>query len=167
MDPLTLPALLTFFVGKWWSFYRMSESMIRFVSSIILRIMQFWNLCIISHVCFFKNSKIVLPDGWKACKLTGRCHRKWFLCNVVTVVNLISNTFKLLQVYQGLTVGHLVAQKTTPAPCGMVYDPRTKCLVTNGKPGHLQFYNVETDKQLYNVSYYFFRSIWEKIFVWF
>ena len=104
----------------------------------------------------FKIVKLHDQTDAKTCKLTGWCHRKWFLCNVVTVVNLISNTFKLLQVYQGLTVGHLVAQKTNPAPCGMVYDPRTKCLVTNGKPGHLQFYNVETDKQLYNVSYYFF-----------
>lgn len=30
-------------------------------------------------------------------------------------------------------------------------DPRTKCLVLNGNPGHLQFYSLQRDKLLYNV----------------
>lgn len=32
-------------------------------------------------------------------------------------------------------------------------DPRTKALVLNGKPGHLQFYSLQSDKQLYNVRF--------------
>uniref|UniRef100_A0A8C3T3J3 WD repeat domain 75 n=1 Tax=Chelydra serpentina TaxID=8475 RepID=A0A8C3T3J3_CHESE len=35
---------------------------------------------------------------------------------------------------------------------GLVIDPRTKALVLNGKPGHLQFYCLQTDKQLYNLD---------------
>lgn len=31
-------------------------------------------------------------------------------------------------------------------------DPRSKSLVLNGKPGHLQFYSLQRDKLLYNVS---------------
>lgn len=31
-------------------------------------------------------------------------------------------------------------------------DPRIKALVLNGKPGHLQFYSLQRDKLLYNVS---------------
>lgn len=31
-------------------------------------------------------------------------------------------------------------------------DPRSKSLVLNGKPGHLQFYSLLRDKLLYNVS---------------
>lgn len=31
-------------------------------------------------------------------------------------------------------------------------DPRTKALVLNGKPGHLQFYSLQSDKQLYNLD---------------
>lgn len=34
----------------------------------------------------------------------------------------------------------------------MMMDPRSKALVLNGKPGHLQFYSLQRDKLLYNVS---------------
>ena len=34
----------------------------------------------------------------------------------------------------------------------LMVDPRTKALVLNGKPGHLQFYSLQRDQQLYNVS---------------
>lgn len=34
----------------------------------------------------------------------------------------------------------------------MIVDPRSKALVLNGKPGHLQFYSLQRDKLLYNVS---------------
>lgn len=30
-------------------------------------------------------------------------------------------------------------------------DPRTRSLVLNGNPGHLQFYSLQRDKLLYNV----------------
>ncbi|KAK2497646.1 hypothetical protein MC885_021137 [Smutsia gigantea] len=35
---------------------------------------------------------------------------------------------------------------------GLMIDPRTKALVLNGKPGHLQFYSLQHDKQLYNLD---------------
>ncbi|XP_042544242.1 WD repeat-containing protein 75 [Dipodomys spectabilis] len=35
---------------------------------------------------------------------------------------------------------------------GLIIDPRTKALVLNGKPGHLQFYCLQRDKQLYNLD---------------
>lgn len=34
----------------------------------------------------------------------------------------------------------------------LMIDPRSKSLVLNGKPGHLQFYSLQRDKLLYNVS---------------
>lgn len=34
----------------------------------------------------------------------------------------------------------------------LLVDPRSKSLVLNGKPGHLQFYSLHRDKLLYNVS---------------
>lgn len=34
----------------------------------------------------------------------------------------------------------------------LMVDPRSKSLVLNGKPGHLQFYSLQRDKLLYNVS---------------
>jgi hypothetical protein len=42
---------------------------------------------------------------------------------------------------------------------GMQVDPNSKCLVMNGNPGHLQFYNFKSDTQLYNVSF------WVTVFV--
>ncbi|KAL7991567.1 hypothetical protein Chor_015823 [Crotalus horridus] len=35
---------------------------------------------------------------------------------------------------------------------GLIVDPRTKALVLNGKPGHLQFYSLQNDKLLYNLD---------------
>uniref|UniRef100_A0A8C9SPG4 WD repeat domain 75 n=1 Tax=Scleropages formosus TaxID=113540 RepID=A0A8C9SPG4_SCLFO len=34
----------------------------------------------------------------------------------------------------------------------LLIDPRTKALVCNGKPGHLQFFSLRHDKQLYNLD---------------
>lgn len=34
----------------------------------------------------------------------------------------------------------------------LLVDPRSKVLVLNGRPGHLQFYSLQRDKLLYNVS---------------
>ncbi|XP_056145617.1 WD repeat-containing protein 75 isoform X2 [Lampris incognitus] len=34
----------------------------------------------------------------------------------------------------------------------LMVDPRSKALVLNGKPGHLQFYSLQRDKQLYNLD---------------
>lgn len=36
---------------------------------------------------------------------------------------------------------------------GLVVDPRTKALVLNGEPGHLQFYSLQSDQQLFSVSW--------------
>lgn len=34
----------------------------------------------------------------------------------------------------------------------LMVDPRSRAMVLNGKPGHLQFYSLQRDKLLYNVS---------------
>ncbi|XP_064617903.1 WD repeat-containing protein 75-like [Liolophura sinensis] len=68
------------------------------------------------------------------------------------VIQVISSSFSLLHVYQGLTRSHLEQVDSEPIPVGFLIDPRTKCLVTNGKPGHLQFYCLHSDKQLYNLD---------------
>lgn len=45
--------------------------------------------------------------------------------------------------------------KNTFFPCGLNYFKNMNALVTNGKPGHLQFYSVNTDKLLFNVNLIF------------
>jgi hypothetical protein len=37
-------------------------------------------------------------------------------------------------------------------PCALNYFPALNCLLTNGKPGHLQFYAHDSEKLLFNVS---------------
>ena len=36
--------------------------------------------------------------------------------------------------------------------CGAVLDPKSNCLVTCGKPGHLLFYDPQTNQQLMNLD---------------
>ena len=71
----------------------------------------------------------------------------------ISVILLVSSNFDIQNVYQGLTRGHLGSETLNPFPAGMTYDPRSEALVLNGKPGHIQFYSVHEDKQLYNVSF--------------
>ncbi|XP_067405145.1 WD repeat-containing protein 75 isoform X2 [Emydura macquarii macquarii] len=74
------------------------------------------------------------PDGTFYCT----CHTE----NKITIIH---SNLRVSAVIQGLVKGSDV--KT-----GLVVDPRTKALVLNGKPGHLQFYCLQTDKQLYNLD---------------
>lgn len=58
-----------------------------------------------------------------------------------------------LQVVQGLARGRFQGMAGgQPAPTGMLYDRRTRALVMSGKPGHLQFYDLQTDKLLFNLD---------------
>lgn len=47
---------------------------------------------------------------------------------------------------------------TVASPAGesvrteLMVDPRSRSLVLNGNPGHLQFYSLQRDKLLYSVS---------------
>ncbi|XP_056390235.1 WD repeat-containing protein 75 isoform X2 [Hyla sarda] len=60
-------------------------------------------------------------------------------------ITIIDASLKVTGIIQGLVKGNDV--KT-----GLIFDPRTKALVLNGKPGHLQFYSLQDDKQLYNLD---------------
>ncbi|XP_053327472.1 WD repeat-containing protein 75 [Spea bombifrons] len=60
-------------------------------------------------------------------------------------ISIISAGLKVSAVIQGLVKGNDV--KT-----GLTFDPKSKALVLNGKPGHLQFYSLQKDKQLYNLD---------------
>ncbi|KAJ6665215.1 hypothetical protein lerEdw1_004264 [Lerista edwardsae] len=60
-------------------------------------------------------------------------------------ITIIHSDLKVSAVIQGLSKGSNV--KT-----GLMIDPRSKALVLNGKPGHLQFYSLQNDRQLYNLD---------------
>ncbi|XP_063286207.1 WD repeat-containing protein 75 isoform X1 [Pelobates fuscus] len=60
-------------------------------------------------------------------------------------ISIINASLRVSAIIQGLVKGNDV--KT-----GLTIDPRSKALVLNGKPGHLQFYSLQNDKQLYNLD---------------
>lgn len=60
-------------------------------------------------------------------------------------ITIIQSCVKVSAVIQGLVKGDRVRTD-------LVVDPRSKSLVLNGKPGHLQFYSLQRDKLLYNLD---------------
>ncbi|XP_075464532.1 WD repeat-containing protein 75 [Ascaphus truei] len=60
-------------------------------------------------------------------------------------ISIIQVSLKVSGIIQGLVKGEVV--KT-----GLTVDPRSKALVLNGKPGHLQFYSLQNDQQLFNLD---------------
>ncbi|XP_077435731.1 WD repeat-containing protein 75 [Vanacampus margaritifer] len=76
----------------------------------------------------------VSPDGALFC--TSHADNK---------ITIIESCVKVSAVIQGLVKGESVATD-------MMVDPRTKALVLNGKPGHLQFYSLQRDKLLFNLD---------------
>nr|XP_028562458.1 WD repeat-containing protein 75-like [Podarcis muralis] len=69
-----------------------------------------------------------------------------FLCtsHADNKIIIIHSNLKVSTVIQGIEQSDVKA--------GLMVDPRTKALVLNGKPGHLQFYSLQNDKQLYNLD---------------
>ncbi|XP_056610675.1 WD repeat-containing protein 75 [Triplophysa dalaica] len=60
-------------------------------------------------------------------------------------ITVIESSLKVSAVIQGLVKGDEVLTD-------LMIDPRSKSLVLNGKPGHLQFYSLLRDKHLYNLD---------------
>ncbi|XP_078656195.1 WD repeat-containing protein 75-like isoform X2 [Branchiostoma floridae x Branchiostoma belcheri] len=73
---------------------------------------------------------------------------------VENVVQIVTRSNKVVQVFQGLTRVHIpqLIRSTNPVPTGLLLDPRSQTLVLNGRPGHLQWYNLHTDRHLYNLD---------------
>uniref|UniRef100_A0A669E9U1 WD repeat domain 75 n=1 Tax=Oreochromis niloticus TaxID=8128 RepID=A0A669E9U1_ORENI len=59
-------------------------------------------------------------------------------------ITIIQSCVKVSAVIQGLVKGDIRTD--------LMMDPRSKALVLNGKPGHLQFYSLQRDKLLYNLD---------------
>ncbi|XP_054236967.1 WD repeat-containing protein 75 [Indicator indicator] len=60
-------------------------------------------------------------------------------------ITLIDSNLRFSKSIQGLI-------KSPNIKTGLVVDPRTKALVLNGEPGHLQFYCLQTDQQLFSLD---------------
>ncbi|XP_005996584.1 WD repeat-containing protein 75 isoform X2 [Latimeria chalumnae] len=58
---------------------------------------------------------------------------------------IIRSNLSVSAIIQGLVKGEAIQTD-------LLIDPRSKALVLNGKPGHLQFYALQNDKQMYNLD---------------
>ncbi|XP_061313586.1 WD repeat-containing protein 75 [Pezoporus flaviventris] len=76
----------------------------------------------------------VSSDGSLCCTL----HKD----NRITIIN---SNLRFSKSIQGLI-------KSIDVKTGLVVDPRTKALVLNGEPGHLQFYSLQSDQQLFSLD---------------
>ncbi|GAB1603818.1 WD repeat-containing protein 75-like [Argonauta hians] len=70
--------------------------------------------------------------------------------NEILVID--SSSSSVVQAMTGITFRQLGYQRENPYPAGLRYDPNKKALVSNGKPGHLQFYCLHTNKPLFNLD---------------
>ena len=71
----------------------------------------------------------------------------------IPVVQILTSSFTVRQVFQGLTRAYIrPTSQARPFPADILYDPRSEAMVLNGKAGHIQFYSVHEDTQLFNVS---------------
>ncbi|KAJ7395583.1 hypothetical protein BTVI_153330 [Pitangus sulphuratus] len=60
-------------------------------------------------------------------------------------ITIINSNLRFSRSIQGLI-------KSRDVKTGLVVDPRTKALVMNGEPGHLQFYCLQSDQQLFSLD---------------
>lgn len=77
------------------------------------------------------------------------------VCYIDNGLQVIDNRFAIRQTYHGLVQAHFEKNLQlikTPIATGLHFDPRTGCLVLNGRPGHLQFYDVKREQQLYSLD---------------
>ena len=73
------------------------------------------------------------------------------LCHYFFVaIQVLSNSFVIKQQFQGL----VSSSATCRNPAKLTCDPRSHALVTSGRPGHLQFYDIHKDEQLFTVGLY-------------
>ncbi|XP_035216320.1 WD repeat-containing protein 75-like [Stegodyphus dumicola] len=106
-----------------------------------------WNL--------FSEQKSVLPRlGSPICHVNISTDNSYVVsAHEDNALQIINSQRIVVQLIQGLTQGHFQGTKSgNLLPTGMVYDPHTKAIVMNGRPGHLQFYDITKDKQLFNLD---------------
>lgn len=72
----------------------------------------------------------------------------------------MATNLDIVQTFGGFLCANFSAQNTkmiadpnyTLFPAGLTYFNRLNCVISNGKPGHLQFYSIKNEKLLFNVT---------------
>lgn len=71
---------------------------------------------------------------------------------MITGIQLADAQNRVSCVIQKLTWGVAPEAGFPLFPAGMSWDPRSRSIILNGRPGYLQFFNADDNKLLYNVS---------------
>jgi len=70
-------------------------------------------------------------------------------------IHLIGTNLSVIQTFSTFICPNFSStskDSNTFYPCGLNYFNNLNCLITNGKPGHLQFYSFNADKLIFNVG---------------
>uniref|UniRef100_A0A0A9XS32 WD repeat-containing protein 75 n=1 Tax=Lygus hesperus TaxID=30085 RepID=A0A0A9XS32_LYGHE len=67
-------------------------------------------------------------------------------------IQIVSPNNKLHCVLQQLSWSVFVGEKEGMFPAGLIYDPRSRGLMLNGRPGHLQLYSPLSETLTYNID---------------
>ena len=106
----------------------------------------------IKEICCAPDNTIYALDHSDNCMLLLLLLRKILFNFFFKASHIIGTNFSILQTFSGFIAPNLTANKKNPFPSGLNYFSRLNCLVTNGKPGHLQFFKPIYEKLLFNVS---------------
>ena len=77
------------------------------------------------------------------------------LDNSIHLISQGSTTLSVVRTFSSFICANFSSSKNlqrTFYPCGLSYFKYLNCLVTNGKPGHLQFYSFNAEKLIFNVG---------------
>ncbi|XP_068223774.1 WD repeat-containing protein 75-like, partial [Palaemon carinicauda] len=105
--------------------------------------------CVLVKWQLTENKRYFMPRLGMPIKyvLTDTKNKKIICAHVDSAFTVISaRDYKLEGSIQGVS---LSIDSVEPYPAGIVYDPRTRAIVLNGKSGHLQFYDLAHNKSLY------------------
>lgn len=105
-------------------------------------------------MCLQKQSRLglcfkctVIESKYEYLRNSVSPHTSHDLSPAITIVK--TGSHRVERVIQGFAMN---VDNSTPMLSGIQYDPRTRSVVVNGKTGHIQFYDIQNNKQLYHVS---------------
>ena len=137
-----------------WNVYKMTITLFLKTLKTVLRItVNFSSLNILwFHLCDLNDFEV--KD--KAFKTELSYKSKIISVSLfIQVIHIISTGFSVLQTFSGFVCPNFaVKSKSTDTfyPAGLSFFVRLNCFLSNGRPGHLQFYSHSSDKLLFNVN---------------
>jgi len=124
-----------------------------------------WHSSAVNAVCWSESSEDYYSAGKEGVLVEYIKDKKDFLPRLGATINYLAvspsykctvhddNSIKIIDNMKDI-VSHIESFTAgkSELQCGAVLDPKSNCLVTCGKPGHLLFYDPQTNQQLMNLD---------------